>query len=203
MNSSPFGANLSEKSTRPPINRQKRKMTSREAVFLFGSMVAVSFLTAIIQTCFFFNLRPFGFAPDLCLALTVACGVKFGSKTGGVIGLAAGFFLSAFSASGISLAALLYTVIGIVAGVLAAPETASKLSGFSLFLVGTLGGASINGLLGLVRICVIQSAAPVVSYIFKTVFPEMLCTLVFSPIIYLLAAIVAQNLRKRQGLSAK
>lgn len=203
MNNKPFGAELSEKSARPPINRQKRKMSRWEAVFLFGSAVAASFLTAIIQTCFFFNFRPFGFAPDLCLALTVACGVKFGSKIGGVIGLAAGFFLSAFSASGISLAALLYTIIGITAGILASPETASRFSPISLFFLGTAGGAAINGLIGLVSICVFQSTAPVVSYIFKTMFPEMFCTLAFSPAVYLLAAALAHNLRKRQGLSAK
>ena len=178
-------------------------MNKADSVLIFSIACGAAFLTAIIQTCFFFNLRPFGFAPDLCLALTVACGVKFGAKFGGIVGLCAGFFISAFSAPGLSPAAIFYTLVGLAMGILASPESASKLSPLPLFLVGVACGAAIAGLGDLIRICIVHSASPIAIYIFKTLLPEAFCTLVFSPFVFAVAAIIARNLRKRQGLSSK
>lgn len=203
MNNTPFGAELAEKAARPPIKKQMRRLSTRDAILIFAAAAIIAFFTAIIQTCFFFNFRPFGLAPDLCLALTVACGVKFGPKFGGIIGLMSGFFLISFSAPGISLAVLFYTLVGIAMGILASPESSSRLAPFPLFLAGVVCGAAIIGLSDLVRICVVHSAAPIASYIFRTVLPEILCTLLFSTVTYLLTAIASRHLRKRQGLSVR
>lgn len=204
MNNRPYIHELSERKALPrERGRQIKKMSKADAILIFSIACFTAFLTAIIQTCFFFNFRPFGFAPDLCLALTVACGIKFGPKFGGVIGLAAGFFVGAFSAPGLSLAALFYMLMGISMGIFASPESASRLSNLSLFLAGTICGATIIGLGDVIRICIIHSAAPVFIYFFKTVLPEMLCTLVFSPAFYLPSALLARHLRKRQGRSVK
>ena len=184
-------------------SRLSKKATATEAAILYSLVSAVSFFTAIIQTCFFFNFRPFGFAPDLCLALTVACAVKFGSKIGGVAGLSAGFFLGAFSSPGITLASLFYTVIGIVVGVVASPEVSAKLSHFSIFILGVGSGAALSGLSGFIRICVTHSTAPLATYVAKSVFPEIFCTVLFSPAVYLLTAIVARQIRKKQGMSMR
>lgn len=204
MNNGPFSHDHSEGKALPrERGRQIKKMSKADAIIIFSIACGAAFLTAIIQTCFFFNLRPFGFAPDLCLALTVACGVKFGPKFGGIVGLCAGFFLSAFSSPGLSFAAIFYTLVGIAMGILASPESASKLSPLPLFLAGVACGAAITGLGDLIRICVVHSAAPIAIYIFKILFPEAFCTLVFSPIAFAITAITARHLRKRQGLSSK
>lgn len=203
MNNTPFSADLTEKAARPPIKRQLRRLSTRDAILIFAVAAIVSFFTAIIQTCFFFNFRPFGFAPDLCLALTVACGIKFGPKFGGIIGLSTGFFIGAFSAPGLTLAALFYTLLGIAMGIFASPESASGFSHLSMFFMGTLAGAAIVGLGDIIKICVIHSAAPLATYIWNTVFPEIFCTLIFSPLIYFITALISRNLRKRQGLSPK
>ena len=191
----------SDNSLRPTRGRQIKKISMTEAIFIFSIAAAAAFFTAIIQTCFFFNFRPFGFAPDLCLALTVACGIKFGPKFGGVVGLSAGFFIAAFSASGLSLAAIFYTLTGIAMGILASPESASKFSHISLFFIGVLCSAAIVGLGDIIRICVIHAAAPVIAYVFKTVLPEILCTTIFSPAIYFFTALASRKLKKRQGIS--
>ena len=184
-------------------SRLSKKASVTESVILYSVVAAISFFTAIVQTCFFFNFRPFGFAPDLCLALTVACAVKFGPKIGGVAGLSAGFFLGAFSSPGITLAALFYTVIGITVGAVASPEASAKLSHFSIFILSVGAGAATDGLCSFIRICVIHSSAPLATYLAKTVFPEIFCTVIFAPAVYLLAAFVARQIRKRQGRTAK
>lgn len=87
-----------------------------------GAAVLSSLLVASFQTGFFSVIRPFGVAPDLCLAFTVACGLLFGSRFGALAGAASGFFIEAISSGGIPISIILYLVCGALTGLLRTPE---------------------------------------------------------------------------------
>ena len=183
--------------------RFKDKMSTSEKIF-FGLLCALAaFFTAITQTCFFFNFRPFGFAPDLCLALTVVCGIKFGPKCAGIVGLLSGFFLDTFSASGISLAIPFYLLLGITVGIFAGEGSEVNLPHLVIFLAGVIIGAAITGFATTVRIFLTYSSFNVGDVIFKTVFPETLSTAIFSLTVYPFAALVSRIIKKKQGFAPK
>ena len=179
--------------------RFKDRMTVAEKTYFGIACALAAFFTAIIQTCFFFNFRPFGYAPDLCLALTVACGIKFGPKCASIIGLLSGFFLDAFSFSGISLAIPFYVALGITVGIFASEGSELNLPHFVIYLIGIFGGGAVSGLFTTVRILLTYSSFNTVDVIFKTVFPELLCTAAFSLTVYPLAALVSRIIKKNQG----
>lgn len=181
----------------------KDKMTPAEKIF-FGLACALSaFLTTIIQTCFFFNFRPFGFAPDLCLALSAVSGLKFGPKCGGIVGLLAGFFVDAFSSQGFSLAIPFYLLLGVMMGLLSADGSGVSLPHFPLFLVGMAVGTVISALSSVFNICMTYSSFNIADIAFRTVVPEALCTLIFSVTVYPPAALVSRILKKNQGFAPK
>ena len=179
------------------------KMNTSELILFALTCTVAAFFTAVVQTGFFFNFRPFGFAPDLCLALAVVCGLKFGSKCGGIVGLLAGFFLDAFSAQGVSLAVIFYTLVGITMGILASPRSEINLPHFLLFLMGTACSALVSGIAALLEICANYSSVLLSSVIFRSTLPELLSTLVFSLPIYPIAALISNYLKKKQGFYSK
>ena len=181
----------------------KDKMTVSEKIFFVAAFVLSAFLTAIIQTCFFFNFRPFGFAPDLCLALTVAVGVKFGHKSGGIIGLLSGFFIDCFSASGFSLAIPFYVILGIAVGFLAGESAGINLPSLVIFALGVLSGVLADSFLSTVGICLTFSSFNIGDVLFKTVLPEALCTALFSILVYAPVALFFLIIKKKQGVSYK
>lgn len=177
--------------------RFKDKMTASEK-FLFGlACTAAAFFTAIIQTCFFFNFRPFGFAPDLCLALTVACGIKFGPKCAGLVGLLSGFFLDTFSASGISLAIPFYILLGITVGIFSGEGSETNLPHIIIFIIGVIGGAAVSGFATTIHILLTYSSFIIGDVLFKTVFFEALCTVIFSFAVYPFAALVSKAVKNK------
>ena len=182
---------------------RRERMTSRDIFFFSFACFSASFFTAIIESCFFFSFRPFGFAPDICLALTVASGIKFGPKCGGIMGLLAGFFTDAFSSSGFSLAIIFYMLMGTVMGLLSNSETETAAHPTLLFLIGMVGGASVSGLASLLKICVSHTSVMITDVIFGTLFPEFLITVIFSFAVYFPVALVSRYLRKKQGLPPK
>lgn len=181
----------------------RTRMTLAETV-LVGSILAISaFLTAIIQTSFFYSFRPFGLAPDLCLCLTAATGVIFGTKCGGLTGLFSGFFISAFAGSGISVAPLLYMLFGCAAGIAALPSVNRRFSRLSLFLITTAAGALISLGISIFLTLVFGEASSVPSMLLRTLIPEFACTLAFSFTVYLPASLAMTIIKKRQGFHLK
>lgn len=189
-----------------PLGNNRRfndKMTGGETVFFALACGGAAMLTAVVQTSFFFNFRPFGFAPDLCLALAAVCGLMFGAKCGGIVGLLAGFFLDAFTFSGFSLAIPFYLIVGIVMGLLALPESGLNLAKFPLYLVGVSAGALVNAVAFVFWACITYSSFNIADLIFKTAMPELLCTVIFSMAVYPLGSFVSYLIKKKQGTAIK
>lgn len=184
-------------------NLRAVKMNTSEVILFALVCTAAAFFTAVIQTGFFFNFRPFGFAPDLCLAISVACGLKFGSKCGGIVGLLSGFFLDAFSSQGFSLAVIFYMLVGIAMGVIASPRSEIGLPHFLLFIVGTAASALISGMALLIKLCAAYSSVLISNIFLSSTFPELISTIVFSLPIYPIAALVSHFLKKKQGFYSK
>ena len=179
------------------------KMTASEKIFFGLACTLSAFFISILQTCFFFNFRPFGMAPDLCLALAVASGLKFGAKCGGVIGLLSGFFLDAFTAEGFSLAIPFYLVLGVLTGLLFNESSEINLPHFVLFLISTVAGIALKGFASTVSVSITFSAFNIADVLFKTVLPEAISTLIFSLTIYFPAALVSTIIKKKQGFAPK
>ena len=197
---------MNNKRSRIPIRRAygfNDKMTVSEKIFFGLTCTLSAFFIAIIQTCFFFNFRPFGCAPDLCLALAVATGLKFGAKCGGIVGLLSGFFLDCISSSGLSLAIPFYLALGITVGLLFNDDSELNLPHFILFLVGIGMGVIVKGFFSTVSICVTFSSFNIADVLFKTVLPEAISTLVFSLTVYPIAALISSVIRKKQGFAPK
>ena len=86
-------------------------------VAVFAAMIVASF-----QCGFFSVVRPFGLAPDLCIAFVAASGLLCGSRFGAVTGIAVGFFIDAMSVGGISPNIILYFLCGAAVGLFRVPE---------------------------------------------------------------------------------
>lgn len=203
MNNDRRSLETSHNAPRPIQSVRAAKMNTSEIILFALTCTVTAFFTAVVQTGFFFNFRPFGFAPDLCLALAVVCGLKFGSKCGGIVGLLAGFFLDAFSVQGVSLAVIFYTLVGIAMGILASPRSEINLPHFLLFLMGTACSALVSGIAALLEICATHSSVLLSSVILRSTLPELLSTLVFSLPIYPIAALISNILKKKQGFYSK
>lgn len=203
MNSDRHPRRFSQDGTRPMTGIRTVKMSSSEVLIFAIVCTAAALFTAVIQTGFFFNFRPFGVAPDLCLALSAVCGLKFGSKCGGIVGLLSGFFLDAISSRGFSLAVIFYTLVGIAMGIAASPRSEIDLPHFPIFLIGTAGSALICGIALLIEIFATDSSVLISSVIRRSTLPELLSTLVFSLPFYPAAALISNFLKKKQGFYSK
>lgn len=179
------------------------KMTSSELVFVGLGCAVAALLAAVIQTSFFFNFRPFGFAPDLCLALTVVSGLLFGAKCGGVVGLFSGFFLDALTLAGFSLSIPFYVIVGVAVGLLALPESGLSLAKFPLYLLSVAAGGSVYAIAFVFWSCITYSSFNIADIIFKTALPELISTLVFSVAVYPLGKLILKFIKKKQGISIK
>lgn len=203
MNSNRQNPELSSSASHPIQGLRAVKMNTSEVILFALVYAAAAFFTAIIQTGFFFNFRPFGFAPDLCLALSAACGLKFGSKCGGVVGLLSGFFLDAFSSQGLSLAVIFYMLVGITMGIVASPRSEINLPHFLVFLIGMASFALISGIGTLIKILTAHSSVLIGSVLLNSTLPELFCTLIFSLPFYPIAALISNLLKKKQGFHTK
>lgn len=179
------------------------RMTVLERGLFIGACVLASFLFAVIQTSFFYSVRPFGYAPDLCAALAVATGYKFGPKCGGIIGVMSGFFVDAFASVGFSMAIPLYLVLGCLSGILSLSGAFSRLGGIVVFFGEMLITVTVCTLLTVIAECVLRYDMSIIVAISRAV-GESACTLIFSPLVYLPTAAVCRALKKRtQGAALR
>ena len=165
----------------------------------FLTLALAAFITSIIQNGFFLNFRPFGSAPDLCLALVVAVAIKGDAKDGSLIGLFAGFFLDCFSKSGLSLLIPFYLLLGTVIGLI---SEGKNLKGLPIFAFVTLVAAFARGLLSFFEACLTLSSFNVWLLIGKSVAPYIFVTVLFCPVVYFVAWLY-RNLFFRGRKSAK
>ena len=203
MNNEARGFDLTQRSGRAVQSVRAAKMNTSEKLLFALVCTSTAFFTAIIQTGFFFNFRPFGFAPDLCLALAAVCGLKFGSKCGGLVGLLAGFFLDAISSQGFSLSVIFYTLVGVAMGIAASPRSEISLPHFLIFLIGTAASAMLSGVGDIIKMLATHSSVLISSVLLKSALPALISTIVFSLPIYPIAALISNFLKKKQGFYSK
>ncbi len=176
--------------------RESGGMTAVEKICVVLACALAAMLTAVIETSFFYSFRPLGYAPDLCLALSVAAGLKFGAKCGGVVGVMTGFFVDSFADVGLSLSIPLYLAVGILAGIVSAMEAGRGMNGFLMFLGSMVAAIGVGAMLTLVVECVLHFDMSILAAISRTV-AESICTLIFSPLVYLPIALLCRAIKKR------
>jgi cell shape-determining protein MreD len=178
------------------FNRKTPPSSMALKVIMLG---VAAFLAAVIQTGFFMNFRPLGVAPDLCLALCVAISLRGDAKGGAIIGIFSGFFLDAFAKSGISLSIPFYFLLGILVGLFSEGKNIKGLPSYLLFAAIAAGA---RGLLTFFEICLGLSTFSIWSAIVKAVLPNLLVTILFSPIVYF-AVLLVRKLFSRDDKMAK
>lgn len=108
-------------------------------------------LLAILQSTLLFQGLPGGVTLDLCLLLTIFCGLRFGATSGSVAGLWAGAIVGALQAWATPLLAILYGLTGWLAGVHSErqPSTLTyPLVGLTLITLLTVVEAQLRGIRG-------------------------------------------------------
>ena len=155
-----------------------RQITIRCLVIALSSMLVASF-----QSGFFSVVRPFGIAPDLCLAFTVACGILFGPGVGAVAGISSGFFIDALSSSGISASVIIYFLCGTVVGAFRMPEPA-PLKDIWRFLVSITAACAAKKILETLWIVLTAPYLDASQLLNDFIIRGIVCTLLFSPLAY-------------------
>ena len=176
----------------------KDKLTMAETAGVGLACFFAAMICAVIQTGFFLSFRPFGCAPDLCMALSLAVGLKFGPKCGGIVGLISGFFVDSLAAVGFSLAIPFYLSLGILIGILAEPESGVNLPPFPLFLLGLVCGSGAISAASLINILMNYSMPGPAQLFLGSLLPQFLSDLVFGPAVYPPVALTLRLLQKKQ-----
>ena len=167
--------------------------SSLGAILKGAGLFAAAFFTAIIQTGFFLNFRPLDVAPDLCLALCVAVSIKYGAKNGALTGLFSGLCLDALSSVGISLLIPFYFAISIALGLWAEGKNTRGAATFAAAI-------SVSSLLRIslifFEVCLSSPSIDIGALAGKVLLPNLLITLLFSPVIYLAVFLYGKLLDK-------
>lgn len=159
-------------------------------------------LVASIQSGFFTVLRPFGTVPDLCLAFTVALGLTFGSRFGSVFGVAAGFFIDALSAEGLSLKILLYLVCGALSGILKIPES-RPIKDIWRYLAILSSVCAAKQFITALRVILTAPVLDMARLFTRLFISELACTVIFSIPVYLTVSTVFAVTKRLWGTKRK
>lgn len=151
-------------------------------ILKYLAIFAAVFFTAIVQTGFFLDFRPLGVSPDLCLALVVAVSLRWGAKKGAIVGIMAGFCLDAFSEVGFSLLIPFCFLLGVVIGLFSEDKNTK---GFPFFAASMSLSAVLRVLLVFFELCLSAPSFSASGALVRILLPNLLITLIFSPLLYL------------------
>ena len=145
----------------------------------------VFFLIAMLETVTL-PLAGAGIVPDLVLCAVVAVAMAEDERVAGICGVAAGFFIDAVGAVGISISPLLYGICGYLTGVLVRFFLRRN---FPSYLIYVACAAAARSVVTLMTVYMSQSAVPLYSAFADIVIPEFLLTVLCSPVLYLIIAL--------------
>lgn len=118
--------------------------------------------------------------PWLGLLLVLAVGYLFDGEHGGVLGLFVGFLADCMG-SGMMLRPLSYFLLGWLAGSLALSRLAHNMPSFAVFAAV---GAAAEGLFRVLSAALSARAVPPVSFLWFSVLPHIVLSVLFSPLVY-------------------
>lgn len=126
-------------------------------------------------------------SPSLCLIFVLASGYLFGEKEGCVCGLLGGIMTECAVMEpwmgGIMIYPLVYCLLGYTSGALSKHVLAENLPSFMVYaLIGKLADCLIHTLFTVVSI----HGLPPIAYFWGSLLPDLILTVIFSPLGYLL-----------------
>ena len=169
---------------------------SASSIFKYVAIFFAVFITAIVQSGFFLSFRPFGSAPDLCLALVIASALRWGAKKGAVVGILAGFCLDCFAKVGFSLLIPFYFLIAIAIALFFEDTNAR---GFPIFFAAMSVSMIARITLTFFEICLSSSSFAVGKVVLNVLLPNFLISLIFSPIIYFTVRLTDRVFGRREN----
>ena len=165
----------------------EKKQTYRNVKLFLLALVSLCLLAALETTLcakISLPLLPAG-APSLCLSFVLASGYLLGEKEGCVCGLLGGIISECMDMEplfgGIMVLPLVYCVMGYLSGVLSKRVLGDNLPSFLIYIfVGDILNLMIRTILYVRPF----QLSVLMAYFFGGVLPELILTLVFSPLIY-------------------
>ena len=141
-------------------------------------------LAALMETTFFGYFRPFGATPDLMLPLIIAIGMTEGGAWGGAFGIVGGVVIDSLGSVGMTLTPIVFMLAGFFAGLL--------LEEYFSDTVAVRGIMIAAGVLLRAVMTLVSAASEIPDFVLGSVFrlvigPELLATLVISPLMHLAA----------------
>ena len=133
----------------------------------------------LLQLTFFTSVRPFGSTPDILIVAVATVAMFEGEKAGAVFGVLVGFVVEAVGGVGVSLLPLIYMLVGYACGIVASEYYRRSVL---LFVIFDLGVSAVRFFTTLIYIVVTWSTVDLNVVIPGVLFPEMLSTLVISPV---------------------
>jgi len=159
---------------------------NRKTIFKIIVLALVFILFASFQTTFFTRFRPFGATPDLIMPLVISVALSEKEKFGAVFGLITGIIMVALFYP-LHPLPILYAMIGYICGILVLNYFRAS------FIVRAIMTAAAVVIHGIVSLVVILASVRDVSFsevMVHSVLPEMLSTMILSPIPHFIAYIV-------------
>ena len=166
------------------LNTRESARDNNKGILAYVWISLCTLICGCLQTGFFAALPVFGTAPDLNLVLVTAVAMKWGAKKGTVAGLSAGIVMSSLS-SGSHLSLIFYFALGVIIGVLC--EVSSR-GGFLTFLITVGAAALLRVSVIFFELCLFMPTFGFTAAITKLILPNLAATILFSPLIYPIAA---------------
>ena len=146
--------------------------------------IIVGLIAASVQCGFFSSIRPFGIAPDLCLAVTVACGLLWGVRFGSMVGIASGFFIGAMTTAGVTPDIMIYFAAGIAIGFFKMPEP-RPLKDIWRYFAAVTAVAVAKKIIETFWVVLTASSLDFSKLVVDLFLRGVICSVLFSPLAYL------------------
>ncbi len=137
---------------------------------------------SLLATTLFAKFRPFGVIPDLILPLVISIAITEGERWGAIFGLIAAVVIESLGGSTLTLLPLLYMPAGYLCGILSGNVFRDSIAVRALY---SIAASVLRGFFTLIALTSTVGGVDLITMLTGTVLPEMLATLLFSPLAHL------------------
>ncbi len=133
----------------------------------------------LLEITFFTRVRPFDSTPDILIVATAAVAMFEGERVGAIFGVSVGAIASAVGCVGLSLLPLVYMLVGYGCGIVASEYYRRSVL---LFIIFDLSALAVRLFTTLISIVTTWGTVDLSVVVPDVLIPELLSTLVISPV---------------------
>lgn len=177
------------------IGEKLRSDITAAAVIKYVIYSVLVLLLVLLKTTFFSRFRPFGASPDILITATAAIALYEGGHAGAIFGLLTGYFADALGGVGVIIAPLPYMLTGYFCGIVATDHYKRS---WVLYLIFDLCACVVRAFTSLLYVMITWRSFDLPLVISSVIVPELLSTVVISPLPALLLLPVYLGFRKKK-----